>query len=76
MAEDFDNHRRIFDRGNDLQSAKTQKVIELVIVCLSLKFAGRAKTSQKTHHRGHKNTEEKTERKTIFEKIGTSLSPL
>jgi len=31
MAEDFDNHRRIFDRGNDLQSVKTQKVIELVI---------------------------------------------
>jgi len=21
MAEDFDNHRRIFDRGDDLQSA-------------------------------------------------------
>ena len=31
MAEDFDNHRRIFDRGNDLQSAKTKKVIEPMI---------------------------------------------
>jgi len=31
MAEDFDNHRRIFDGGDDLQGAKTKKVIELVI---------------------------------------------
>ena len=27
MAEDFDDHRRIFDRGDDLQSAAAVRVV-------------------------------------------------
>ena len=35
MAEDFDDHRRIFDRGDDLQSAAAVRVVFDVDVDLS-----------------------------------------
>ena len=35
MAEDFDDHRRIFDRGDDLQTAAAVRVVFDVDVDLS-----------------------------------------
>ena len=79
MAEDFDNHRRIFDGAAMIFSAKTQKVIELAIesVCLSLKFAD-VENFQKTHHGGQQRTQntEKRPRERLFLKYREPLSPL